>query len=207
MSHKPQSKDEALEALDFIVNVLKEHEKDLDKLIGELATVTEQIGATSELTGKVEKIEQNVTGLQSEISNLINCLSIQSTQSPSSATSRIDRETASAPNIREMKPAENITEPQHVAAPIMQPNLIPTTPVILRCKQWDDFQSLAFQSQTMSFMVKEADRTFQVDALKGSQIVTYTGELPKIPILLKIWLMKQLSVDEKKVLEGVLALG
>ncbi len=28
MSRKPQSKDEALEALDFIVNVLKEHEKD-----------------------------------------------------------------------------------------------------------------------------------------------------------------------------------
>jgi hypothetical protein len=33
MSRKPQSKDEALEALDFIVNVLKEHEKDLDRLI------------------------------------------------------------------------------------------------------------------------------------------------------------------------------
>jgi len=35
VSKKPQSKDEALEALDFIVNVLKEHEKDLDKLINE----------------------------------------------------------------------------------------------------------------------------------------------------------------------------
>ena len=75
MSRKPQSKDEALEALDFIVNVLKEHEKDLDKLIGELATVTEALGATSELNTKVEKIEERITGLQNEITNLINFIS------------------------------------------------------------------------------------------------------------------------------------
>jgi hypothetical protein len=31
MSRKSPSKDEALEALDFIVSVLKEHEKDLDR--------------------------------------------------------------------------------------------------------------------------------------------------------------------------------
>ena len=52
MAKNPQSKDEALEALDFIVNVLKEHERDLDKLISELATVTEQMGDTSEFTEK-----------------------------------------------------------------------------------------------------------------------------------------------------------
>jgi hypothetical protein len=75
MSHKPQSKDEALEALDFIVNVLKEHEKDLDRLIGELGTVTEQIGVSGDLTGKVEKVEEKVNGLQNEITNLISCLS------------------------------------------------------------------------------------------------------------------------------------
>lgn len=207
MSRKPQSKDEALEALDFVVNVLKEHEKDLDKLIGELATITEHIGSTSELSGKVEKIEQNVTDLHSEISNLINCLSIQSTQPASSMTSQISRETTPMPINRDTKSTETVTEAQPTVAPVMKPGFIPNMPVILRCKQWDDFQSLAFQSQTMSFMVKEADHTFQVDALKGNQIMTYMGDLPKIPVLLKIWLMKQLSVDEKKVLEGILALG
>ncbi len=207
MSRKPQSKDEALEALDFVVNVLKEHEKDLDKLIGELATITEHIGSTSELSGKVEKIEQNVTDLHSEISNLINCLSIQSTQPASSMTSQISRETTPMPINRDTKSTEAVTEAQPTVAPVMKPGFIPNMPVILRCKQWDDFQSLAFQSQTMSFMVKEADHTFQVDALKENQIMTYMGDLPKIPVLLKIWLMKQLSVDEKKVLEGVLALG
>ena len=59
----------------------------------------------------------------------------------------------------------------------------------------------------MSFMVKEAERTFQVDALKGNQILTYSGELPKLPALLKVWLSKQLEILEKKVLEGVLAIG
>jgi hypothetical protein len=37
MSKKAPSKDDALEALDFIINVLREHEKDLDRLINELA--------------------------------------------------------------------------------------------------------------------------------------------------------------------------
>lgn len=226
MSRKPQSKDEALEALDFIVNVLKEHEKDLDKLIGELATVTEQIGATSELTGKVEKIEQNVTGLQSEISNLVNCLTTQPPQTNQTTpiTSRSTRE--SSTTTRQLIPAEtNLTmQPNHPLQPetmqptqpqqtpytavqSVQPSVIQNPPVILRCKQWEDFQTLAFQAQTMSFMIKEAEHTFQVDALKGNQIITYTGELQKVPVLLKAWLTKQLSVDEKKVLEGVLAIG
>ncbi len=71
----PQSKDDALEALDFIVNVLKEHEKDLDKLINELATVTEQIGDTGELSSKVQKVEEKIDILQKQVASLINSLS------------------------------------------------------------------------------------------------------------------------------------
>ena len=63
MAKNPQVKDEALEALDFIVNVLKEHERDLDKLINELATVTEQMGDTIELSGKVDKVEEKISSL------------------------------------------------------------------------------------------------------------------------------------------------
>jgi hypothetical protein len=187
MSRKPQSKDEALEALDFIVNVLKEHEKDLDKLIGELGTVTEQIGATGDLTGKVEKIEEKVSSLQNEISNLVNCLSTQPREIPIA--------------LRETEP----TQPVEVAA--TQTSISTGPPVILRCKQWEDFLALALQAQTTSFMVKEAEHTFQVDALKGNQIITYNGELPKAPALLKIWLTKQLGIPEKRILEGVLAIG
>jgi hypothetical protein len=188
MSRKPQSKDEALEALDFIVNVLKEHEKDLDKLIGELATVTEQIGGSSNLSVKVEKVEEKVNGLQSEIVNLINCLST----SP--------RELSGV--VEEIKPSEQIPVPKPV-----QPAVSQGPPVILRCKQWDDFLGLASGAQTVSFMVKEAERTFQADALKGNQIITFSGEFPKVSGLLKVWLSKQLDIPEKIVLEGVLALG
>jgi hypothetical protein len=186
MSRKPQSKDEALEALDFIVNVLKEHEKDLDRLINELGTVTEQLGVTGELSGKVEKVEERISGLQNEITSLITYLST----SPS------------APQPREAPVA--IKEQK---GEVMQQSVMHGPPVILRCKQWDDFQTLAFQAQTLSFMYKDAEKTFQADALNGNQIVTYSGELPKFTSLLKMWLSKQLEIPEKKILEGVLAIG
>ena len=82
MSKKPQARDEALEALDFIVNVLKEHENDLDRLIGELGTVTDQLGETGELTCKVENVEEKISGLQNEISGLVGYLSQSKVQTP-----------------------------------------------------------------------------------------------------------------------------
>jgi hypothetical protein len=185
MSKKPQSKDEALEALDFIVNVLKEHEKDLDKLINELGTVTEALGETGELTSKVEKVEERIAGLQSEISTLVNYLST-SPQETAVLTSQQQAE---------------------VQAKVAESSLMHGPPVILRCKQWDDFKILTFQAQTLSFMYKEAEKIFQADALKGNQIITYSGELPKPTALLKAWLSKQLEIPEKKILEGVLAIG
>jgi tetrahydromethanopterin S-methyltransferase subunit B len=189
MSKKPQSKDEALEALDFIVNVLKEHEKDLDKLINELGTVTETLGETGELTYKVEKVEEKITGLQNEINTLVNYLSTSPRETP-------------------LLTSQQQTEVKaEVQAEVMQTSVMHGPPVILRCKQWEDFQTLAFQAQTLSFMYKEAEKTFQADALKGNQIITYSGELPKLTALLKMWLTKQLEIPEKKILEGVLAIG
>ncbi len=183
MSKKPQSKDEALEALDFIVNVLKEHEKDLDRLINELGTVAASLGETGELSSKVEKVEEKISGLQNEVNSLINYLSTSSRETP-------------VP-----------TEAQRIAVSQVQAPVMHGPPVILRCKQWEDFQTLAFQAQTLSFMVKEAEKAFQVDALKGNQIITYSGEIPKFAALLKMWLSKQLDVSEQKILEGVLAIG
>jgi len=181
MSKKPQSKDEALEALDFIVNVLKEHEKDLDRLISELGTVATALGDTGELSSKVEKVEERISGLQNEISSLINYLSTSPREVPV------------------------LTEEQK--AEVVQASMMHGPPVILRCKQWEDFQALAFQAHTLSFMCKEAEKTFQADALKSNQIITYSGELPKFAALLKMWLSKQLEIPEKKILEGVLAIG
>jgi len=70
MERKP-NKNDALEALDFIINVLKEHEKDLDRLISQLSIITESLGETGEITGKIEKIEDRITNLQDEITTLV----------------------------------------------------------------------------------------------------------------------------------------
>ena len=186
MSKKIPSKDEALEALDFIVSVLKEHEKDLDRLINELASVTEKMGDTGELNAKVERVEERLSTLQSEIANLITYLSAphetQPTLLPQTMPISQKREDA---QVREAHQA----------------------PVIIRCKQWEDFKEMAQWAQTLSFMYRDDDKTFQVDAVKDNQIMTYSGELPKYNLLLKSWLSNQLSVPERKALEGVLAIG
>src|SRR5512135_14590 len=75
MSGKPPSKDEALEALDFIVNVLKEHEKDLDRLVSELGTVAGQMGDSGEINSKVKKIEDKINSLQDNVAGLVKSLS------------------------------------------------------------------------------------------------------------------------------------
>ena len=59
MSENPSSKDKSLETLDFIINVLKEHEKNLDSSIDELTTVTEQIAETQAgVKDKVDLLEK-----------------------------------------------------------------------------------------------------------------------------------------------------
>jgi seryl-tRNA synthetase len=183
LDKNPQSKDDALEALDFIVNVLKEHEKDLDKLINELATVTEQIGDTGELSGKVEKVEAKLDTLQKEVTNLVVQLS------------GISKEALPAAVPKE--------QPNEVGADCV--HIGPS--VILRCKQWEDFQNLAVKAQTLSFSYKEEEKVFQADALKGNQFITYSGALPKLSSILKMWLSKQFDVPERSILEGVLAVG
>ena len=184
MSKKLPSKNDALEALDFIVNVLKEHEKDLDKLINELGSITERLGDTGVLSGKIEKVEERLTTLQNEIANLITYLSA-SHEAPPVLTQLTQEQKSEALQVKEVR----------------------GPPVILRCKQWEDFQTLANQAQTLSFLYRETEKTFQVDALKDNQIITYSGELPKQISLLKTWLSKQLNIPEKNILEGILAIG
>jgi hypothetical protein len=165
MERKP-TKNDALEALDFIINVLKEHEKDLDRLIGQLGIITESLGETGEITGKIEKIEDRITTLQDEITNLIKSLAAPR-ESPVYSSSR-------------------------------------GTSVIVKCKQWEDFKTMAAGAETVSYLLKEADGTFQADALAKGRIVSYTGEFPQNRSLLKLWLSSELDVDEEAVFEGVL---
>jgi hypothetical protein len=190
MSRKIPSKDEALEALDFIVNVLKEHEKDLDRLINELGTITEKMGDTGELSAKVEKVEERLSTLQNEITNLITHLSAARERPTVVQPTPISTELLPKPKTEEVQIKETHGPP-----------------VILRCKVWEDFQSIATQAQTLSFMYRETEKSYQVDAVKDNQIITYSGPLPSGAAMLKTWLSRQLDVPEKKVLEGILAIG
>jgi hypothetical protein len=187
MSEKSPSKDEALEALDFIVNVLKEHEKDLDRLVGELGTVAGQLGESGELNTKVKKIEDRISGLQNDVGNLVKSLSNSS------------RQNALTANLSAVA-----KEPLPEAPSANSANGLP---LLLQCKQWEDFQTFATQAQTVSFSVKETEKVFEVDALKDNRVVTFNGEMPKLPFLLKVYLSKQLGIPERQILEGGMALG
>ena len=164
---RKQNKNEALEALDFIINVLKEHEKDLDRLVSQLGIITESLGETGEITGKIEKIEDRITTLQGEITNLI----------------------------------------KYLATPKGSTAYTQGTPVNVKCKQWEDFKNLAAGAETVSYLLKEADNSFQADALKNGRIVSYTGEFPPNSTLLKLWLSKELNVTEEVVFEGAFNIG
>jgi len=165
MAKKP-SRDDALEALDFIINVLKEHEKDLDRLINELGKTSEKFGETGAISSKIESIEERLASLQTEISNLIGFIS--------------------------STPQHEKTVPSH------------GTPLIVRCRQWDEFKVLASGAETVSFLFKETERAFQVDALKDGKVLTYSGEFPQDTRLLKIWLSRELDIAETKIFEGAL---
>lgn len=184
MSKKAPPRDEALEAIDFIVNVLKEHEKDLDRLINELGNITERLGDSGELSGKIEKVEERLTTLQNEIANLVTYLSARHEPLPTLMQQR-----------QEQKPETPLAK--EIRGP----------PIILRCKLWEDFKMLAHQAQTISFLYKEAEKALQVDALKENQVITYSGELPREISLLKSWLSRQLDIPETRILEGILAIG
>ena len=187
MSENSGSKDKYLEALDFIINVLKEHERSLDKSIDQLATVTEQIGNTDALNGKMELVEEKINNLQKEVTHLISYLS----------------------NAKEALPAAIKEQERHVQeAPAVSPAVVQgeqgELSVVLRCKQWADFQVFAIHAQTLFFNYKEDAKVFQADALRGNQLIIYAGAFPNLSMILKTWLSRQLDTTEQNILEGFL---
>lgn len=80
-------------------------------------------------------------------------------------------------------------------------------PVIIRCKQWADFRAQASNANAVSYLYRDEEKCFQVDALKSGRVYTFGGQLPGNATLLKTWLSKELRVEEGQVLEGILAIG
>jgi hypothetical protein len=162
MAGNSGSKDKSLEALDFIINVLKEHEQNLDKSIAEFAEVTEHMGNTDVLNGRIENVEKKLGTLQKEITSLIGILSNSPKEKMSFVAKKLDLPTE-ATCVASVAPVQGGPS------------------VTLHCKQWRDFQSLA---------------------LKGNQLILFSGALPNFGVILKTWLSRQLGVEEGNILEG-----
>ena len=180
MADDHDSKDKSLEALDFIINALKEHEQHLDKLFHEIATITEQVGATKNgLNSKVEETEEKTSQLQKEVTNLI-----------AYVLNTTPKKTLPTP----------IKEQTGQTTPFQAFDNLSTE--TLQCKQWSDFQALAENAQTIIFSHKENMTVFQAKAIKGNKLIVYTGALPNFSIILKKWLSQQLDINEQNVSEG-----
>jgi hypothetical protein len=57
-------------------------------------------------------------------------------------------------------------------------------------------------AQTFSFSIKEGEKVFLVNAIKGNKIIIYSGVLPNPSIVLKTWLSRQLVMPDQDILEG-----
>ena len=131
----------------------------------------------------LKKIEERMNRLENDIRNL------------SKFSQPTPQETQSLTSVTGVKEVEcNLTE-------ILEAR---KSPVVLRCKSWEDFQAFASQPQTVYFTYIESEKIFEANALKNNQIVAYVGEVPKHVELLKAWLSSRLKLFEEKVYEGAL---
>lgn len=179
------SKDRYLEALDFLINVLKEHETNLDKSIDTLATVTEEMGNIAVLEDKVGRLSVKIDAVQKEVTNLIGSLQNASKGTLPAAIAQQESQGKAAP-------AMSLTAPHR--GPL----------IILNCKEWDDFRNFVSPAQMLTLNFKEDEKHFQVATLKGNQIIAYTVTFDEILQIMKKYLSNQLNISEKNIVEGSL---
>jgi hypothetical protein len=176
--------DRALVTIDFIINILKEHEQTLDKSIDSLMTITEKMSQADPLNKKYEKLTEKMDGLLTDVSKLVSNLQLKNLSLPETAKKQ---------------------QPEPQDRPIMPPLPTASGPsTVLQCKHWEDFQVLATHAQIVSCNYREEKKAFEVSALTGNQMIIYTGQLPNLFVVLKHWLSKQLDIGEQVVVEGSL---
>ncbi len=79
------------------------------------------------------------------------------------------------------------------------------TPIVLSCRVWDDFKTLARQADQAAFTSLRED-TFEIGAQKGSRIYKYVGKLPPYSTVIRAWLARELEIGDLKIIEGDLTL-
>ncbi len=65
-------------------------------------------------------------------------------------------------------------------------------PIVMKCKNWEEFLTYAAPTRQVSVTLREPDNIFEADTQNGNQIVTYTGPVPALSLLLNEYLSKNL---------------
>ncbi len=167
------------EVLGFVLNALREHEQEIDELIGRLGNAKDrQANINKKLYCEVERIEEKLGALAQNLDVL--------------------------KSIADDPPSSSIKENGPV---VEHSNSLNLQPVTMKLTRWEDFRSLCFGADRVMFGCDEENRTFQVEALKQGQLLMFDGALPNDAALFKEWLMEQLEIlDARNVLDGKLSL-
>ncbi len=59
--------------MQFVVAVLRQHEKEFDRLVNKLSQVTAELRETEIVVNRIEKIDKKLEALRSEITNMTKC--------------------------------------------------------------------------------------------------------------------------------------
>jgi hypothetical protein len=78
MSKNSPAKDGSFEALDFILNIIKEHDKDLDRVATELASIAKRRGEKGDVRDRIAKIEDQIDSLQRDVDKIAKILLVRS---------------------------------------------------------------------------------------------------------------------------------
>lgn len=70
MTQNPDSNDRYVEALDFIIRFLRDHERKLDKLNNKLANVVNEIGGFKGLSKNLDNLNGELDVLEKEVARL-----------------------------------------------------------------------------------------------------------------------------------------
>jgi prefoldin subunit 5 len=175
MENNFSSRDKALEAIDFIIDTLKSHEKNLDEYIFKLGTITEQTKDLKNISKKINKLDDGLEAIQKEIGNISVCI-----------------------------PNATIVETGKLEKPSTESELtIQTGPhTIINCNDWLDFQALAMHTPIIFFNLDNSNKVFQVTANKGTKIIKYSGSIPELSSILPDWLSQQTGIPRQRITEG-----
>jgi len=71
MAQNPDSNDRYVEALDFIITFLRDHERKLDRLNNQLSNVVDGLGGFKGLSKKLDNLDGELDVLEGELARLV----------------------------------------------------------------------------------------------------------------------------------------